>query len=260
MGLILGLGFGFMIQGLKFMADQWWIALPAFLVTMVMLNSRRMPAMFILLLIAVGTGLVAAPERMGELMTITLGFRIPDFALANLTANDLLIGVVFLALPQVPLTLGNAVVAITEENNRLFPDRPVTERQVAISTGVMNSVGAFVGAVPMCHGAGGLAGHVRFGARTAGSTLILGALLLLAGLFAAQAMVTLFSMFAVSVLGVMIFLTGAQLALGSCDFGRAKDHRFVTLVVAAATVWNVGIGFLLGITLYWGFQKGWFKL
>lgn len=259
-GLILGLGFGFMIQGLKFMADQWWIAAPAFLVTMVLLNSRRMPAMFVLLLIAIVAGLAAAPERMGELTLITLGLHVPNFALGNLTANDLLIGVVFLALPQVPLTLGNAVVAITEENNRLFPDRAVTQRQVAISTGVMNSVGAFAGAVPMCHGAGGLAGHVRFGARTAGSTLILGSLLLLGGLFAAQALVTVFSMLSVSVLGVMIFLTGAQLALGSCDFGKAKDQRFVTLVVAAATVWNVGIGFLLGVLLHWGFRKGWFHL
>ena len=45
---------------------------------------------------------------------------------------------VVLALPQVPLTLGNAIVAITDENNRLFPDRAVTERQVALSTGIMN--------------------------------------------------------------------------------------------------------------------------
>jgi len=53
-------------------------------------------------------------------------------------------------LPQLPLTLGNAVIAITEEDNRLFPDRPVTERKAAVSTGLMNLIGPCVGAIPMC--------------------------------------------------------------------------------------------------------------
>lgn len=259
-GLILGLGFGFMIQGLKFMAEQWLLALPALVVTLLLLNSRRFPAMFVLLLIAIAAGLASAPERVGELAGLSLGFQAPPFALGGVTAQEMLIGLVFLALPQVPLTLGNAIIAIKEESNRLFPDRPVTERQIAVSTGVMNCAGAMIGAVPMCHGAGGLAGHVRFGAKTAGSTLILGALLLLAGLFAAQAVVVLFSLFSSSVLGVMLFLTGAQLALGSCDLGRRKEDRFVTLIAAAATIWNVGIGFALGVALHWGFRKGWFKL
>lgn len=152
------------------------------------------------------------------------------------------------------------MIAIKDENNRLFPDRPVTERQVAMSTGAMNAAGSLIGAVPMCHGAGGLAGHMRFGARTAGSTIILGSLLLLAGLFAANAVVALFSMFATSVLGVMLFLTGAQLALGSCDFAKVKADRFVTLVVAASTIWNVGIAFVIGLALHHGFRRGWLRL
>lgn len=259
-GLILGLGFGFMIRGLEFMSESWWVAIPALLVTLALLGSRRIPAMFVLLLIAVVVGLAAAPERLPELASIPLGFQPPRFALDDIAPNEWMVGLVFLALPQVPLTLGNALIAIREENNRLFPDRLVTEKQVALSTGLMNSAGAVIGAVPMCHGAGGLAGHVRFGARTAGSTLILGGILLLTGLFAARAISLLFSLFAVSALGVMLFLTGAQLALGSCDLGRGKEQRFVTLVVAAATIWNVGIGFVLGLLLHWGFRRRAFKL
>ena len=80
-----------------------------------------------------------------------------------------------------PLTLGNAVIAITEENNRLFPDRPVNEGRIATSTGLMNIFSAGVGGVPMCHGAGGMAGHVQFGARTGGALVILGVVLLVDG-------------------------------------------------------------------------------
>lgn len=259
-GLVLGLGFGFMIQGLRFMSEHWLLAAPALLVALALLDSRRIPAMFALLLIAIASGLALAPERLGELRSLSVGFEAPRFALAGITAQEMLVGLVFLALPQVPLTLGNAVIAIKDENNRLFPDRPVSERQVAMSTGAMNVAGSLIGAVPMCHGAGGLAGHVRFGARTAGSTIILGTLLLLAGLFAAKAVVVLLSMFSTSVLGVMLFLTGAQLALGSRDLAKVEADRFVTLVVAASTIWNVAIAFVLGLALHHGLRRGWLRL
>ena len=79
-------------------------------------------------------------------------------------------GVVVLGLPQVALTLGNAIIATVEENNTLFPAHPTTVKAVAIDYGIMNLVGASLGGVPMCHGAGGMAAHIRFGARTGGST------------------------------------------------------------------------------------------
>ena len=259
-GLVLGLGFGFMIQGLKFMADSWWLAAPALAITLMLIRSRRTPAMFVLLVIAIVTGVWSSPLHLGALADISLGFRLPALKLGAVAPGEWLIGLVFLALPQVPLTLGNAVIAITEENNRLFADRPVTERQVAISTGMLNTAAAFVGGIPMCHGAGGLAGHIRFGAKTAGSTLILGTLLLASGLFAADVIVVLFSMFAVSVLGVMLFLAGAQLALGSCNFPRAKPDRFVILVTAATSIFNVGIGFVMGLVLHWALRRGWVRL
>ena len=82
-----------------------------------------------------------------------------------MTWQEFMIGTIFLALPQVPLTLGNAIIVVTEENDYPFPDRPVLQEKVAISTGIMNLLGPIIGAVPMCHAAGGMAGHVRFGSR-----------------------------------------------------------------------------------------------
>ena len=138
------------------------------------------------------------------------------------------------------MTLGNAFIAIRQENNRLFPDRPVSERKIALSTGVMNVAGSAVGGVPMCHGAGGMAGHVAFGARTGGAVVILGVLLVGLALFLGSSVETLLRLLAPPVLGVILFLTGAQLALGSCDFPKDKGERFITLVTAAFSVWNVG--------------------
>lgn len=166
----------------------------------------------------------------------------------------------FLALPQVPLTLGNAILAVTEENNRFFPDHPVTEQRVAISTGLMNLGSAALGGVPMCHGAGGMAGHVRFGARTGGAPIILGTILLVLALFFSGSIVTLLRIFPATVLGVILFVTGAQLALGACDISKDKGERFATVITAALAIWNVGIAFVVGSAVYWVARRGWLKL
>ena len=92
-----------------------------------------------------------------------------------------------------------------------------------------------------------MAGHVAFGARTGGATVILGITLLLLALFLSGSVQTLFSVLPKPILGVILFITGAQLALGSCDFSKHKGERFITLITAAFCIWNVGVGFLAGI-------------
>ena len=259
-GIILGLGFGFMIEGAKMMSQNWWAGGAALLGTSLLLTNRVIPAMFLLLLFGAAYGIVSDPTLIQALRSVEIEPRLPTFALGALSWNDLLIGAVFLALPQVPLTLGNAVIAITEENNRLFPARPVTEARIATSTGLMNLVSASVGGVPMCHGAGGMAGHVQFGARTGGAVVILGALLLAMAIFFSGSVATFLRLFPPSILGVILFLTGAQLALGSCDISKDKGERFVTVVTGALAVWNVGIAFVVGMAAYALAKRGWLRV
>ncbi|MCX7180873.1 MAG: putative sulfate/molybdate transporter, partial [Proteobacteria bacterium] len=159
-----------------------------------------------------------------------------------------------------PLTFGNALVAITEENNRLFPDRPVTERRVAFSTGLLNLWSSAMGGIPMCHGAGGMAGHVQFGARTGGSSIMLGAMLLAVGLFLADSVAVIFRLFPPAVLGVILFLAGVQLALNSKEPGGDKVDRFVIFATAAFAVWNVGIAVVFGFLAFHASQRGWLKV
>jgi hypothetical protein len=168
-GIVLGLGLGFMVEGVRQMASGWLLSVATLVVALLLLSSRRVPAMFVML---IGGGVVPVlrdPSLLQSLGTIRFAPRAPSFALADITWSDFVIGTVFFALPQVPLTLGNAMIAIVEENNKLFPHRRVYERSVSISTGLMNVLGSSIGGVPMCHGAGGMAGHVRFGARTGGA-------------------------------------------------------------------------------------------
>jgi MFS superfamily sulfate permease-like transporter len=208
----------------------------------------------------VAAALVQDPALLSELAAVRPGLRLPEWSLGAITWNDAVIGTLFLALPQVPLTLGNAVVAITQENNRLFPDRTVSENGVSVSTGLLNLTAPLVGGVPMCHGAGGMAGHVRFGARTGGAPIILGALLLLLALFFSDSIATLFRIFPTPVLGVILFLTGAQLALGAGRLGEDKAGHFVLFTTAAFTLWNVGLAFVFGMAAHWLLKKNIIKL
>jgi len=259
-GIILGLGLSLMLQGVKMMAAHWVIAAAGLATTLFLMTRRTVPAMFLLLLFGVICGLILNRDVLPELMAGSIDVTTPRLALLDVTRSDLLNGIVLLALPQFPLTLGNAVIGIREENNRLFPDRPVTEKKVAISTGLMNLAGSAVGGVPMCHGVGGMAGQVAFGARTGGAPVILGSLLLVLAVFFSGSIHALFRLFPGAILGVILFLSGARLALGSCDFGKSRGERFVTLVTTAFAMWNVGAAFLVGIAGSYIARKGWLRV
>jgi predicted benzoate:H+ symporter BenE len=260
LGVVMGLGFSFMLEGIRMMAQSPWMGAGLLMLTLFLLARPRFPAMVILLAIGGGMTLIDQPSLLTELATIRLAPHLPSFAWPTLSWNDLWVGAVFLALPQLPLTFGNALIAITEENNREFPDRPVTERRVAFSTGLLNLWSSALGGVPMCHGAGGMAGHVQFGARTGGATIMLGVLLLAIGLFLADSVALLFRLFPPSVLGVILFLAGVQLALNSKDAGPDKVDRFVVLTTAAFAVWNVGIAVVFGILVFNASRRGWLKV
>jgi len=124
----------------------------------------------------------------------------------------------------------------------------------------MNLLSASVGGVPMYHGAGGMAGQVRFGARTGGALFILGIVLLVAAMLFSGSVSTLLRLFPPSILGVILFLTGAELALGGCEVIKDKGERFVTMITAALAVWNVGIAFVVGIVAYWLNKRGFLRL
>ena len=259
-GIVLGLGMGFMLEGIRMMAGGSLVAAIALAGTLLLLTNRQIPAMFVLLAFGAAVGAIQDPAALQAVGAAPVEFRAPSFALSQLTWQDLFVGAIFLALPQLPLTLGNAIISIREENNRLFPDRPVTEKKLAVSTGIMNLAGAAAGGIPMCHGAGGMAGHVAFGARTGGALVILGVCLLVLAFFFSAAVVALFSLFPRAILGVILFITGTQLALGSCDFSKNKGERFATLVTAAFAMWNVGLAFVAGFLLCAAFKRNLLRL
>jgi hypothetical protein len=259
-GIMLGLGLSFMVDGINRMRTAPVLAGIALVVTYLLLTNPKIPAMFMLLIIGIVSAVIMDPLLMPELAKIHIGFKLPVFSLSAMTWNDVVVGTLLFTLPQIPLTLGNAVIAITAENNELFPDRKVTEKKIAISQGIMNLIAPIFGGVPMCHGAGGMAGHVRFGAKTGGALVILGSLLVLIALFFSDSVAIFFKIFPNAILGVILFFAGSELAIVVRDIGDRKSDFYVMLIVAAFAMWNMGVAFLVGVILDNSFRKGWLKI
>lgn len=259
LGVVMGLGFTFMLEGIRMMASTWLVAAGLLAASLLVMSRSRPGAMLMLVLAGVAVALTRQPELADALRGIRPELQLPAFTWPSLTGNDLWLGMLLLALPQLPLTFGNAFIAITDENNRLFPDRPVTLRRVAYSTGFLNLWSSALGGIPMCHGAGGMAGHVRFGARTGGSSVMLGALLTVLALFFAGSVGTLFQLLPPVVLGVILFIAGAELALSSRDPGGEKEDRFVVIATAAFAVLHVGVAVVFGILAHVASKRGWLR-
>lgn len=253
-GITLGLGLSFILQGIKMMRADFLIAIIALALTFLLLNNKRIPAMFILILLGIAAALIKNPGLSAELSGIHFAFRWPQVLPVQMTWTDFLSGALILAIPQAPLTLGNAVIAVTAENNRLFPSHPVTEKKVALSQGIMNLISPIFGGIPMCHGAGGMAGHVRFGARTGGATIMLGVILLLTGLCFSNSVLLIFKLFPLSILGVILFFAGLEMAITARDINEKNDF-YILLVTAGFASWNMGVGFLAGLIMQELFKR-----
>lgn len=117
-----------------------------------------------------------------------------------------------MALGQLPLTTLNSVIAVSALATDLLPDMPTPSvTSMGISVGLMNLTGSWFGAMPVCHGAGGLAAQYRFGARSGASVVMLGLFKLFLGLFFGRSLINLLAEYPQSLLGIMVIAAGLEL-------------------------------------------------
>ncbi|MDR7521738.1 MAG: putative sulfate/molybdate transporter [Armatimonadota bacterium] len=138
------------------------------------------------------------------------------------TASDVLTGLLVLALPQIPLSLGNSILATHQSARDFFPDRPLSVRKIGATYAFMNLVQPFFSGIPTCHGSGGLVGHYTFGGRTGGSVVIYGGLYVLLGLLLSGGFDEVIRVFPLPILGVLLLFEG--LALMTL-LGRLSDLK-----------------------------------
>lgn len=218
--------------------------------TLLLLENKKLPAGLLVVFAGLIIGLILGTHE--GLDKLRISINIPKLLPLNFPAGaDFTFALLALVLPQTPMTIGNAVIADADLSRKYFGDnsKKVTHRGLCISMALGNFLSFLFGGMPLCHGAGGLAAHYRFGARTAGSNLMIGLIFILLVVFFGSRMLSIFYLMPMSILGVLLLFTGSQLALTVIDLKARKD-LFVALVILGITLAsNLAVGFVSGIVM-----------
>ncbi|MBW7863295.1 MAG: transporter [Candidatus Hydrogenedentes bacterium] len=159
---------------------------------------------------------------------------------------DIWAGFILLALPQIPLSLGNSVLATRELAMDWFPEARVSAKKIGFTYSLFNIAIAFVGGVPVCHGAGGIAGHYAFGARTGGSVIVYGGFFALLGACALLGLGNVLALFPLPILGVILAREGLALMGRVRGLGHDPAALATALLVCVLAVFLAN-GFLAGM-------------
>jgi len=224
--------------------------------TFLFLENRRLPAGLLVVLGGTFVGLVLGNHEGFDQLRI--GVNLPEFLPFGLPSGaDFAIAFFLLALPQIPMTLGNAAIAYADLSEEYFDkaSEKVSYRSACISMAIANFISFIVGGMPLCHGAGGLAAHYRFGARTAGSNLMIGIIFVALAVFLGVHALSVLYLLPMSILGVLLLFAGGQLSLSVIDMKERKE-LFVSLMILGITLAsNLAVGFIVGIGVAYAFKS-----
>lgn len=173
---------------------------------------------------------------------------IPDIYIIQLpqlvipTFSDYITSIPELVLPQAVITITNAILATSLLTKDMF-SREIPPEKLSRTIGLMNLLSTPFGGFPMCHGAGGLAAQYRFGARTGGSNIFAGVILLvIAAFFAGPGIQELISP---GIYGALLVFVAIEMG----KHGLKTDSLLITAVTGVLALLSVVGGFIAGMVL-----------
>lgn len=164
--------------------------------------------------------------------------------------QNLILAFFTLVLPQLPVTLGNSIIATVDASRKYFKEKSekITPISISISLGIANIVAGFLGGIPVCHGASGLTAHYRFGARTGGATIMLGSIFIVLAIFFGKSIVYILSFVPFSILGILLIYVGIRHALLIKDLVTSTKNLFFAISVGLlCIVFNFTFAVLIGL-------------
>lgn len=226
------------------------------IITLLFLDNKKLPAGLLVVFCGLILGLIWGTHdgfdsfRFGIYLPKLLPFGFP-------TSMDFSFALMVLVLPQLPMTLGNAVIANADLSKQYFnkDSQKVTYKALCFSMSLANFLCFLVGGMPLCHGAGGLAAHYRFGARTAGSNLMIGLIFIALAIFLGIHTLAVVNLIPFSVLGVLLIFAGSQLALTIIDIKERKELFVILVMLGITLASNLAIGFGVGIVIAYALKS-----
>ncbi len=256
--ILMGKGLNFMIQPDPNLAVQTIgplsvgiiLGVIGMAITLLLLENRKIPAAVVVICGGILVGLLIGQPFKGD--AIKIGIHLPRFFPYGMPSlKDIHWVLPVLVLPQIPMTIGNAILSNTDVMHEYFGEkaRRASYRSIANSQGIADIISFIWGGIPMCHGAGGLAAMYRFGARTAAANLMIGGIFVLLAVLLGENALVVLKLLPFSILGVLLVFAGAQLAIMILDLKERKD-LFVALVMLGITLTvNLAAAFICGIII-----------
>lgn len=244
-GLQLGLGLLMGVLGLKLILQTPWLGVGSLTLLFALTRVPHCPAAPLALAAAMIAGWVTGKTGIASGIAVTRGppqLIVPSWP-------EVWRSFEIAVLPQLSLTLTNAVIVTASLARELFPSTGsiASERRLALSSGLANVLLCPFGAMPMCHGAGGLAAQFRFGARTGLAPIIFGAVLLVLAIAFADHAAVLFALIPMGAVGSLLIFAGTDLAISRRLFDGKPSCLWVIGATALVTVTvNPALGLVLG--------------
>ncbi len=239
-------------QAVKMLSQGAAAGLVSLFIILVLRNNRYAPAGIVLMI----AGIFLA-YRQGHLESLAG----PSFGLPPLTLfplREVWQSLILAGFSQIPLTIVNAVIVTCAMIKGYWPEKEISERKLALNHGIINSIAPFFGGMPMCHGAGGLAGKYGLGARTGGANVMEGVMEVFLGLFFAASLAQILLNFPLSILGAMLFAASWELARAAQGPWRLPDLAVIGVTAGFGLFFNMAAGFLAGLIVFhliFGFGK-----
>ncbi|HPX95679.1 MAG TPA: putative sulfate/molybdate transporter [Brevefilum fermentans] len=239
-GIQLALGITLAWQALQWMRPEPLLGLVAVVIVLLLRSNRYAPASVVLMVL--GVIILAWRGNLPEHWDLRL--TLPVIAVPRW--EDVWKTMLLAGFAQIPLSISNAIIAPAALIRDYFPKKSVSEEKLMLNMGVMNVFSSILGGMPMCHGAGGLAGQYYFGARTGGAPIMEGVIEILIGLFLSGSIAALMAAFPMPLIAGMMLLVGIQLARTARNL-RGWELALALATAALSIVTNIGIGFLGGL-------------
>jgi MFS superfamily sulfate permease-like transporter len=244
-GIQVALGVLLALKAYTMLSSWWALGLLSVVLALLLRRNRYAPGAIVLLLLGLAIMLVR-----GQLQGVSgLNLSLPP--LTRFQMDEVWQALVLAGFAQVPLTATNAVISTSSLIKAYWPARTVTERELSLNTGIMNLVVPFFGGMPMCHGAGGLAGQYYFGARTGGANVLEGLMEMFLGLFLGASIAGMLAAFPVAIIGAMLLLVGVELARFATDVGEGIDLVTLCCTAVVSVVTNMALGFVIGLAVHY---------
>lgn len=230
-------------------------------ITFLLLENKKVPAALVIVTGGILVGIFLGSHEGFNNLKISLYLpRVLPFGMP--TIKDVTIALFILTIPQIPMTIGNAVIANADLTREYFGEKAKMSSYRALSNSMgLALLGSFIfGGMPLCHGAGGLAAHYRFGARTAGSNIMIGVIfLVLALLFGIHALSIIY-LLPLSILGILLIFAGGELALMIKDMKERTDLFVVIIMLGITLATNLAVAFITGIIIAYAFKTDKLKI